>query len=266
MALLLETLCQLERRSFFHYMATSCFSGCRGRDWQTGYRANLWLRSAIRVLVQQAVQSDLGGRDIGQQLYSFFQTAADWPVLLPPGHTFSVEARVVGRPDISEQFLRLRARDAICDVICSHRYVSYLLWHQAASSSTGGAPGLPYIIREQLLVVADTSSVLQQYPLHWQHTVRQGSPAFTCLCRGEKPLPPTGLATLPLFIHVQTERIVLYRDMSGQSLHNRGYHTAMHRAALNEAAAAGILILAGWPQLASMAGQHSELSQPPQWA
>lgn len=36
--------------------------------------------------------------------------------------------------------------------------------------------------------------------------------------------------------------------MSGASLHQRGYRAAMHRASLNEAAAAGILGLAGWPQ------------------
>ena len=38
--------------------------------------------------------------------------------------------------------------------------------------------------------------------------------------------------------------------MSGESLHRRGYRDAMHRASLNEAAAAGALQLAGWPQIA----------------
>lgn len=44
---------------------------------------------------------------------------------------------------------------------------------------------------------------------------------------------------------------MLYRDMSGESLHRRGYRSAMHRASLNEAAAAGILQLAGWPAIAA---------------
>ena len=39
---------------------------------------------------------------------------------------------------------------------------------------------------------------------------------------------------------------MLYRDLSGASLHRRGYRSVMHRASLNEAAAAGILRLAGW--------------------
>lgn len=45
------------------------------------------------------------------------------------------------------------------------------------------------------------------------------------------------------------------RDMSGDSLHRRGYRSAMHKASLNEAAAAGCLALAGWPQAAA-AGMH----------
>ena len=37
-----------------------------------------------------------------------------------------------------------------------------------------------------------------------------------------------------------------YRDMSGESLHRRGYRdAAIHRAALNESAAAGVLSIAG---------------------
>ena len=39
----------------------------------------------------------------------------------------------------------------------------------------------------------------------------------------------------------------MYRDMSGESLHRRGYRdAAIHRAALNESAAAGVLSLAGY--------------------
>ena len=77
-----------------------------------------------------------------------------------------------------------------------------------------------------------------------------------CSCRGDKPMPaaPGHQPDLPLYIHVSREKVVLYRDMSGTSLHNRGYRSAMHRASLNAAAAAGVLILAGWPQLAASGG------------
>ena len=46
------------------------------------------------------------------------------------------------------------------------------------------------------------------------------------------------------------DRATLYRDTSGDSLHRRGYRAnlSVHRAALNEAAAAGLLYIAGWPE------------------
>ena len=50
--------------------------------------------------------------------------------------------------------------------------------------------------------------------------------------------------------------LTVYRDMSGESLHRRGYRSVMHRASLNEAAAAGCLLLAGWPE-AALSGAHS---------
>ena len=52
---------------------------------------------------------------------------------------------------------------------------------------------------------------------------------------------------MPLFAALHHDHMTLYRDMSGDSLHRRGYRDAMHRASLNEAAAAGALQLAGWP-------------------
>lgn len=49
--------------------------------------------------------------------------------------------------------------------------------------------------------------------------------------------------------------MTLFRDMSGASLHRRGYRQgAMHAAALNESAAAGVLALAGWPALCQKEG------------
>lgn len=68
--------------------------------------------------------------------------------------------------------------------------------------------------------------------------------------KGWRP-PPVGREqpTLPLHAHVRSGRMTLYRDVGGGSLHRRGYRSAMHKAALNEAAAAGCLVLAGWPEV-----------------
>lgn len=69
-------------------------------------------------------------------------------------------------------------------------------------------------------------------------------------CRGkELPWPERdSLADVPLFAALYKDRIELYRDMAGQSLHRRGYRSPMHVASLNESAAAGLLGLVGWPK------------------
>jgi 23S rRNA G2445 N2-methylase RlmL len=68
---------------------------------------------------------------------------------------------------------------------------------------------------------------------------------------GARPPPPEAGAQVdvPLFLAAHRDTAWLYRDMvGGGSLHRRGYRagTAIHKAALNEAAAAVVLELAGW--------------------
>lgn len=46
------------------------------------------------------------------------------------------------------------------------------------------------------------------------------------------------------------DTVSIYRDVGGGSLHRRGYRRGpIHRAALNEAAAAAMLRVAGWDEL-----------------
>lgn len=73
------------------------------------------------------------------------------------------------------------------------------------------------------------------------------------LCRGNKPDPPErgSVADLPLYAALFRDKCSLYMDMSGDSLHRRGYRTIMHSSSLNEAAAAGVLSLASWPEVQS---------------
>ena len=51
---------------------------------------------------------------------------------------------------------------------------------------------------------------------------------------------------LMLNIHVATDQVTISLDSSGESLHKRGYRVANTEAPLNEALAAGLLLLAGW--------------------
>ena len=72
----------------------------------------------------------------------------------------------------------------------------------------------------------------------------------SCTLRGARPPPPVDAPPdVPLFAALHNDRMRLYRDTSGDSLHRRGYRDAMHVASLNEAAAAGALQLAKWPDI-----------------
>jgi len=180
----------------------------------TGFRANLWLRSAVRVLVELAAaplrgsRSSRGGRF--DPVYEFVRDAADWPSLLVKDsplalqgsqeassgrrrawrfRNFAVQSRVWNCTDVSNSnYASIRAKDAICD-------------------------------------------------------------AMRDRCGGLRPEPPAeggATADVPLFLSLYRDSAVLYRDMSGVSLHKRGYRDVMHRASLNEGIAAAVLTIAGW--------------------
>ena len=59
---------------------------------------------------------------------------------------------------------------------------------------------------------------------------------------------------MPLFVSCFKDTFSVFRDMSGDSLHRRGYRDAMHKSPLNEAAAAGILLMAGWKDISGPGG------------
>jgi putative N6-adenine-specific DNA methylase len=64
----------------------------------------------------------------------------------------------------------------------------------------------------------------------------------------EKQRPSVKLegADLYLNVHIAGDRVTLSLDSSGESLHKRGYRVANTQAPINEALAAGMLLLAGW--------------------
>ena len=94
------------------------FSGDAG----VGYRANLWLRAATRVLLLLAEAPLDPEEPPGEELYRAFREAADWSDLLPPGQRFAVDARVWSCTSLSNsQLLAVRAKDAICDAVRDRR-------------------------------------------------------------------------------------------------------------------------------------------------
>ncbi len=63
---------------------------------------------------------------------------------------------------------------------------------------------------------------------------------------GRRPNVDTKHPDLTLKLVVQRERMLLYRDLTGHSLHKRGWRPVQVKSPLNEATAAGLLLLSGW--------------------
>lgn len=151
------------------------FSGDQG----TLYRANLWLRTAIRVLrpiLEAAVTSP-------EELYDAVQSV-DWSQYLTPDHTLAVDCNVRDSQITHSRYAALKTKDAICDQFVSR---------------CGRRPSVDV----------------------------------------EEPL-------VGLNLHIHQDQAVLSLDSSGESLHKRGYRPILTKAPLNEALAAGLVLLTGW--------------------
>jgi putative N6-adenine-specific DNA methylase len=63
---------------------------------------------------------------------------------------------------------------------------------------------------------------------------------------GRRPSVDVQTPMVPLNLHIYRNVAVLSLDSSGESLHKRGYRTILSKAPLNEALAAGLVLLSGW--------------------
>lgn len=69
---------------------------------------------------------------------------------------------------------------------------------------------------------------------------------------GERPNVDARHPHLPLFLMLKRDRAALYRNLSGPSLHKRGYRPIQVKSPLNEATAAGLLLLSGWDRKSAL--------------
>jgi putative N6-adenine-specific DNA methylase len=74
------------------------------------YRANLWLRTAIRVL-RPVLEARVESPD---ELYETVQTV-DWQLYMTPDHTLAVDCNVRDSAITHSHYAALRVKDAICD-------------------------------------------------------------------------------------------------------------------------------------------------------
>src|SRR5262249_27902862 len=79
-------------------------------DRATVYRANLWLRTAVRVLCP-ILEAPVASTD---ELYEAVQTI-DWSRHPTPGHTLAVDCNVRDSAIPHSQYAARRVKDAICD-------------------------------------------------------------------------------------------------------------------------------------------------------
>ena len=143
------------------------------------YRANLCLRTAIRILVPIA---SFKAKDT-DALYEHVK-ALDWSRYMTENSTFAIDATVYSESFRNSRFVTYRVKDAIAD-----------------------------------------------YWIEKSH---------------KRPSVSTQTPDLLFNVHVSNEKVTLSLDSSGDSLHKRGYRVATTEAPINEALAAGMLLLAGW--------------------
>ncbi len=167
---------QLERRAV-------SFKG----DLALLYRANLWLRTAIRILVPISVQTrkTKGKKNDAPEdwLYQFVK-AVNWAEFMSVDSTFAIDATVYSETFRNSRFVTYRVKDAIVD--------------------------------------------------YWQEKMNK------------RPNVDVTNPDLRINVHIAAEQLTLSLDSSGESLHKRGYRVATTEAPINEALAAGMLLLAGW--------------------
>lgn len=69
---------------------------------------------------------------------------------------------------------------------------------------------------------------------------------------GRRPSVDTEDPDLPLKVVARDGEAVLYRDLAGDSLHRRGWRPEQVKSPLNEALAAGLLLLTGWDRTSAL--------------
>lgn len=63
---------------------------------------------------------------------------------------------------------------------------------------------------------------------------------------GKRPSVARERPDLPIKLVLINDHAILYRELGGQPLHKRGYRAIQHKSPLNEATAAGLLLMSDW--------------------
>ena len=143
------------------------------------YRANLWLRTASRVLVPIATFRANDADEVYAEVKKI-----DWEQYMDLTTTFSIDATVYSETFKHSRYVTYKVKDAIAD-----------LFNEKYSK---------------------------------RPSVRITDP------------------DLYINVHIAAETVTISLDSSGESLHKRGWRVVQTDAPINEALAAGMLLMAGW--------------------
>ena len=143
------------------------------------YRANIWLRTASRVLVPIASFRAGDADAVYEQVKQI-----DWEQYMDLTTTFSIDATVYSETFKHSRYVTYKVKDAIADRF-NEKY-------------------------------------------------------------GKRPSVRITDPDLYINVHIAEQQVTVSLDSSGESLHKRGWRVANTEAPINEALAAGMLLLAGW--------------------
>ena len=143
------------------------------------YKANLWLRTASRVLMPIATFSAKDADEVYEKVKQI-----EWERYLTLDMSFSIDSTVYSDTFRHSKYVTYRTKDAIAD----------------------------------------------------RFTEREG----------KRPSVQVTHPDLYINVHIANEKVTVSLDSSGESLHKRGWRDAQTVAPVNEALAAGMLMMAGW--------------------
>lgn len=143
------------------------------------YRANIWLRTASRILQTIATFEANDADTIYNEVKKI-----DWHQYISVNQTFVINSTVYSETFRNSQFVSYRTKDAIADYF-NEKY-------------------------------------------------------------GKRPSVRVTNPDIYINIHISNNICTVSLDSSGESLHKRGYRTVQTKAPINEALAAGMIMLSGW--------------------
>ena len=101
-------------------------------------------------------------------------------------------------------------------------------------------------VRNTFAIDATVYSESFRHSAYVTYRVKDGIADYFSQKVGARPSVKVSQPDIMINVHISGEDVTISRDSSGESLHKRGWREASTEAPINEALAAGLLLLSGW--------------------